>query len=159
MVAGPSVGELVIEDIMSTLRTIDGPPAFAFDVSNAVHQNGQPLNAPSLPAIFVFDDGQIDVQSPGQRVPNGLVSVSHSFSVVGVVHASQDGWQADVRRLLVDAATVLRQTWTRGGNALITRVDEAVIDDVDPSSMPFGIGAIRVVIVYRHQLTEPTQAF
>lgn len=161
MVVGASIGEQIVDDILVALREINGAPNYEHDVSESVHLNGSPLQLPSLPALVLFDEGQVDDAAPGNRIPNPLVTVLHGFRIVGVVTASQEGWQTSVRRLLVDAATKLRETYRRSELAFDTRVGGMQIDDSDQTgaAIPFGVGSLPVTVVYRHLFTDPTRAF
>jgi hypothetical protein len=143
-----SVREKILDNLASTLTAI-APPSYASTVATVKRFEG-PFEITSYPGICIV---------PGQETTDDtrISILSHELPVTLVLAVYDSQWREILNKLLADVRVAVLADWTRGGNALTTRVTNQEVVDSSPSQ-PIALAQMDLVVLYRTLYADPTVA-
>lgn len=153
-VAGDTVEKAILADILTTLQGIVAGPEYNTTVRTVRRQHDDITKVPLLPGIIIVHEGTQETDSE----VNGLIDVTLSVGLSLGIDVQVNAWQEQIVALQNDVKAALRSDWTRGGNALATRVISGQPYDATDES-PVAGAEVFVTVKYRHLYQDPTRAF
>lgn len=139
--------ERIISNFETTLRGIQGPPAFHHRAVDVKRFCGNPMLFPNYPAIG-FVPGAVRFND--QRL--ALIECVLPITVQAMVKSQR--WQRDIVTFCTDIQVAVLTDHTRGGVAVTTRGALTDMLDSEPSS-PLGGAQMEFEVVYRTLYHDP----
>lgn len=151
--AGATVEEAILDEMVTTLDAIVTSSAYNFNYKvRRQERNAQTLKM--LPALIVVHMG-----TEQEDIRLGLIQCVMTVDVVGGIRASKGDWQGDLSLVISDIANGLRADYTRGGNAVTTRITNTeVYDSTESGSGNIVACQVTAEIVFRHLYGDTTSA-
>jgi len=149
-----SVKERVMEDIKSTLETIQLANGYGSDVGHVFRFSTNPHDYHTYPLIGIL--GVREDKTPIEGNPPRMdVVLSITISCVLATDPA-DVSETEHNLLLRDIETALQQDYTRGG---IARDTEVIGTDVEilETEVPLSVSSMAVQVKYQHDRADPTQ--
>ncbi len=148
LTVGPTVEELIGDDLVSTLGGINGI-GWNTTVADVRDSEEDVIGQLIMPSLNILHGSVQVIYQPGWVHKHAMY-----FIVLGL-DARTSTPRADMNRYIADVETALVQTHTRGGNAVETRIENSEIT-ARTLEDPVIIGMVTVVVIFRHQFAEPT---
>ncbi len=153
--AGATVEERILDDIVSSLDSIAAGSAWNFTYREVRRQHRDIESVKGqLPALIVNHMG---TQQEDDRL--GMVRCVLTVDVVGGVRARDDDWEGDLSLVVADICNKLREDWTRGGDAVTTRITNTeIFDSTESGTGQVCACQVTAEVVYRHLYADATSA-
>lgn len=160
MVAGATVLERIIDDVMTVLAAITAGATFNKTMAFTRRQSYDPKTVQDWPAAIVIHQGMAAGGSGGEGEFQGVVTRHLRLLVYGCVLANQDpDWPQELNLLAGDIEIALRADHQRGGLAHWTQIEDArVFDQSELGGVGVAAVEIPVLIKFRHMLNDLTTA-
>jgi hypothetical protein len=148
--AGATVRSLILANIQTTLAGIL-PPNYKSTVRTVREWNGSVFEVNAYPCIIVVPQGETHDDSR-------IAIVEHTMELLIVCGVYDSAWKTSIQDLLADVRVALTTDWTRGGNAVTTRIIDDEVFEADPSN-PISEAQMSVTVLYRTLYNDPTTKY
>jgi hypothetical protein len=148
--AQDTIRERILDNVETTLRSIQGGPTYYHRVRKVHRFLGNMAEFTSFPAIAVVPGL---TRSDDRR----LAMIEHTLPITLLLMVDTQDWAQKIEKLCADVRVALLADWTRGGVALTTRGTGEDIQDSEPSS-PLGSARVDVEVLYRTLYHNPGAA-
>ncbi len=149
-----SVRSLIVDDLVDALGAIDGTGSYSCQVKGVYHWQRIPGTIEDYPALVVADIGE-----RMDELVFDLYARNLSVIVQGTLLAARGGDSADneANDLIADIERAVMADYTRGGNAINTRIVRSqtfLLEEADP----YVVIEVELTVSYRTLLTDPSAA-
>lgn len=149
-----TVRELILQDIVTTLKGIKTADGYNFDVVDVERSRTSPLaDTAEFPQIFVYEMSEADALE-GTNLPGKFLAIVLQCWV----KSGDNDLSKQVNALLADVDVAINKDTTRGGKAVDTSITESVVF-IDAGETET-LAALHVVVRvhYRTLLGDPYSA-
>lgn len=145
-----SVREQILENIVTTLETIDRESGYFFTVAKANRHVGGVGSVQQSPTLFV----NVGAEQVVTKV-HDYNTMSMALTVEAWVRSDKSTLARDVERILADIRQVIQVDYTRGGLAIQTDYAGCTEPVITDAEVMWGTIGVQFNVLYRTLRTDP----
>lgn len=144
-----SIAERVLDNVETTLGTVNGGPTYSSSLVGRVRRwGGNVVEIASFPAAIIVPGNESSDDSQSGRI-------SHVLSIDILLAVRDQNWKEAINKLVADTTVALTNDYTRGGNAMTTRIGSTEVYEGEMDG-PLGSARLRLDVLYRTLYHDPT---